>query len=134
MPYLLDSDVISAVIRPRPSPTVLARLRELDAREQYTSAINVGEILYGALRRQRDDLIRNFEYATAGVTVLPFDELAARVLARIKVELEVRQAPLDDADLRIGAVAIVHDLIVATGTVRHFGRIPGLRVENWLAE
>ena len=134
MPYLLDSDVISAVIRPRPNPAVIARLRELDPGEQFTSVINVGEILYGALRRDRDDLIRNFEYATAGMTILPFDDEAARAFARINVDLEVRQMPLDDADLRIGAVAIVHDLTVATGNIRHFGRIRGLRVENWLAE
>jgi tRNA(fMet)-specific endonuclease VapC len=40
---------------------------------------------------------------------------------------------LDAADLRIAAVALAQDLILVTGNVRHFQRVPNLRVENWLS-
>jgi len=39
---------------------------------------------------------------------------------------------LDDPDLRIAAICVAHDLTLVTGNVRHFERVPGLRVENWL--
>ena len=48
--------------------------------------------------------------------------------------LESRGTPVGDADLRIGAIALTRGLMVVTGNVRHFERIPGLAVENWLRE
>jgi len=41
---------------------------------------------------------------------------------------------LGDADLRIAAIALVRDFTVVTGNLRHFQRVPSLRVENWLEE
>ena len=61
-----------------------------------------------------------------------FDEQAARAYAEIRVELEAKGQRLDDADLRIAAICLARDLTLITGNVRHFERVPGLRVENWL--
>lgn len=41
---------------------------------------------------------------------------------------------MDEADLRIACIALAHDRTLATGNVRHFSRVEGLRVENWLKE
>jgi len=46
--------------------------------------------------------------------------------------LEQRGTPIGDADLRIAAIALSRGLIVVTGNVREFQRVPGLQVENWL--
>ena len=46
--------------------------------------------------------------------------------------LEAVGRPLEDADLQIAAICLAHDLTLVTGNVRHFERVPGLRVENWL--
>ena len=40
--------------------------------------------------------------------------------------------PIGDADLRIASIALDRDLAVVTGNVRHFEKVPGLAVENWL--
>ncbi len=40
--------------------------------------------------------------------------------------------PIGDADLRIASIALDRDLAVVTGNVRHFQKVPGLAVENWL--
>jgi len=42
--------------------------------------------------------------------------------------------PLATADLQIASIALAHNLILITGNVRHFERVPGLIVENWLVE
>ncbi|MCL0092624.1 hypothetical protein M1N92_03040 [Dehalococcoidia bacterium] len=66
--------------------------------------------------------------------MLPFDAAAARQYGEVRAELERHRTLLGDADLRIGAIALVHGLTLVTGNVRHFQRIPGLPVENWLEE
>ena len=64
--------------------------------------------------------------------VLPSDVAAAHRYGEVRAELERRGMPLGEADLRIGAIALSRGLTVVTGNVRHFQRIPGLWVENWL--
>jgi len=64
--------------------------------------------------------------------VLSFDKLSAETYGEIRVRLECQGTPLDEADLMIAAIALRHDLPIATGNVRHFERVPGLRVEDWL--
>ena len=66
--------------------------------------------------------------------VLPFDALAARRYGEARAELERHGVPLDGPDMRIGAIALARGFIVVTGNVRHFQRIPGLRVENWFED
>jgi len=66
------------------------------------------------------------------LNVLPFDQAAAMTYGRIHAELELAGTPLAEADLRIGAIALNRDLTVITGNTRHFSRIPGLKLDNWL--
>jgi len=129
----LDTDVMSAIVRPGGGPLQLARkLGVLDASEQCTTAITVGELVYGARKRQNPRLESDIDRTLAEVRVQPFEEAAARVFAEIRVQLESQGQRLDDADLRIAAICVAHDLTLITGNVRHFERVPGLRVENWL--
>ncbi len=58
----------------------------------------------------------------------------AREAAQIAGELAAQGMRLDDADVLIGATARVLGIGVATGNVRHFRRIEGLVVEDWLSE
>jgi tRNA(fMet)-specific endonuclease VapC len=65
--------------------------------------------------------------------VFPFDAKAAEHYGELRAALERAGTPIGEADTRIGAIALANGLTVVTGNVRHFGRIPGLPVENWLA-
>ena len=103
----------------------------LDSREHATSAITVGELVYGAHRSpQRDRFLALIEQLVP--PALPFDEAAARVYGRIRSELERTGQRVAEPDLRIAAIALSRELTLVTGNVRHFSRVPGLRVENWL--
>ena len=64
--------------------------------------------------------------------VLPFDDLAAESYGPLRARLESEGQPLAEPDLRIAAIALSRDLTLVTGNVRHFERVPDLRVENWL--
>jgi len=64
-------------------------------------------------------------------------QLTRRVIgiaADLYVALWKRGEPLEDADILIAATALAHNLVLVTDNERHFLRIPGLDVENWLRE
>ena len=67
------------------------------------------------------------------LTVLPFDEVAAEAYGSLRARLEAEGRRLDEPDLRIASIALSRDLTLVTANVRHFDRVPGLRVDNWLA-
>ncbi|MGH3721116.1 MAG: PIN domain-containing protein [Pseudonocardiaceae bacterium] len=133
--YCLDTDVISAVLKPAPPLHLIRRLAVTPAECQFTTAITVGELIYGAARRRNAQLSERVQHLIhdAGV-VLPFDEVAAHTYGDLRATLEQAGQPLAEPDLRIASIALANELTVVTGNVRHFARVPGLVVENWLEE
>ena len=133
--YLLDTDILSNLLKRAPSTALIAKLASVPPEQQFTSSINLGELVYGAHRLQARTalLLERIETTLIqNLPVFPFDAAAARRYGEVRAELERRGASPGDADLRIGAIALVRGLTVITGNVRHFLRIPELPVENWL--
>jgi len=60
------------------------------------------------------------------------DEAISEIFGQLKAELEVAGTIIDDADLFIAACAKVHGLILVTSNVKHFKRVKGLKLENWI--
>lgn len=128
-----DTDVISAVIRGMPPAPLVRRLALVPAAEQATTAITVGELVYGATRKGSPALVERVrEVVQRLVAVLPVDEQAAVQYGRLRARLERAGRPLAGPDLWIAAVCLARDATLVTGNVKHFARVPGLRVENWL--
>ena len=91
--YLLDTDVLSNLLKRAPSITLIAKLAAVPAEWQFTSSITLGELLYGARRRgpQADDLLDRIETRLLPeLPVLPFDASAARRYGEVRSELERR--------------------------------------------
>jgi tRNA(fMet)-specific endonuclease VapC len=131
--YCFDTDTLSAVIRRDPPLSLVRRLARTPPELQFTTSITLGELLYGAAKRGSVSLTRKVrELVVGALLVLPFDERAAEVYGPLRARLESEGRRLDEPDLRIASIAISRDLIVVTGNVRHFNRIPDLKVENWL--
>jgi predicted nucleic acid-binding protein len=136
MAYLFDTDAISELLKPRPAARYVRWLRTIPREEQYTSAVAVGELYQGAFRSSAAARhLENIEKRVLpSVTVLSYDAAAARVYGEIRARLEAAGRPLADADLQIAATALLHDLELVTGNVRHFARVPRLRISRVLAE
>ena len=133
--YLLDTDILSNLLKQTPSTALIAKLASIPPEHQFTSSITLGELIYGANRaRERTPaLIERIESRLLpNLPPLPFDGAAARRYGEVWAELEHRGTPISESDLRIGAIALARGLTVVTGNVRHFRRIPELSVENWL--
>lgn len=134
MKYLFDTDVLSALLRREPLPKLHQRLARVPARDQGTTAITLGELSYGAHKAGRLDLYARARLVLSNLEVLGFDVPAAEQYGPVRARLERRGTRLDESDLRIACIALAYDRTLVTGNARHFARVDGLRVENWLKE
>ena len=136
MVYLFDTDAISELLRTRPLQRYLDWIRTVPRDAQFTSAVTVGELFKGAYRStDRERHLTNIEERVLpAVTILPFDLSTARVFGQIRADLERDGNILPDADLQIAATALYHDLELVTGNLRHFQRIPNLRLNHILSD
>ena len=126
---LLDSDHCIAILRKK----LDLRERVSPEEELATTAISVAELTHGANRSiHREDNLARLEVLLSALIILPFDEAAARRFGILKAELEKRGEPLDDLDLQIASIALENNLPLVTNNTRHFNRLNGLRLENWL--
>jgi predicted nucleic acid-binding protein len=131
--YCFDTDVLSAVLRREPPLALVRRLAQVPPAEQTTTTITLGELLYGAATRGSERLVERVrEVLSMAAVILPFDADAAEVYGPLRAELERQGKRLDEPDLRIASIALSRELTLVTGNVRHFRRVPGLAVENWL--
>jgi tRNA(fMet)-specific endonuclease VapC len=133
MAYLFDTDTVSATFRRSPDLGLIRRLAAVPASDQFISAITLGELVFGAVRRNRQDLLERIAQLLEHIPVLPFDQAAARVFGQVKADLERRGTSVSEPDLRIAAIALARDLTVISGNERHFRLVRELRLENWLS-
>lgn len=133
--YMVDTNILSEVVRKKPDAKVLARLRGTPAESVYTSAVCVMELRYGSSRhpRHRDLWARIERDVIARVQVIPIGVREAERAGIVLAALSSAGVPIGIEDTLIGSSALVHDMTLVTRNVRHFNRIEGLRVESWWA-
>ena len=127
---MLDTNVVSELIR---NPAGLAAQRAREAGSAVcVSVIVAAELRYGCAKKGSAQLLRRVERFLAEVPVLPFDVPADGEYGGMRAELEAAGRPIGSNDLLIAAHARMLDATVVTANVVEFGRIRGLKVENWL--
>jgi len=120
--YLLDTNIVSELRKPKPHGAVLAWLGALDDTQLYLSAVTVGEIQAGIeLTREQDsakalEIEAWLEMVSATYNVLPMD--AATFRAWAKLMHRKSDTPFEDA--MIAATAEIHGLTVATRNIADF--------------
>jgi predicted nucleic acid-binding protein len=136
VPYLFDTDVISELLRPTPAAGFVRWIQSVSREDQFVSAITVGELYqgaYGSTNTERH--LENIEKRVLpAVTVLPFDAAVAKAFGRLRAELYAAGKPLEDSDLQIAATALYHGLTLVTGNLKHFRRVPELRLSTALQD
>jgi tRNA(fMet)-specific endonuclease VapC len=134
--YLLDTNVLSEVVKKRPEPSVMARLREISPGSVFTSVVCVTELRYGTRRRPGGQALweRISREVLSRVRILPFGEREALRAGDLLAELERAGQPIGIEDVLIGATALEGSLTVSTRNIRHFQRLPDLNVECWWPE
>ena len=140
MTHLLDTDHLSLLQQKdgRERTAVVANVHLRGEANSVACVVSFHEQSVGChdkinRAKSRDELVRAYEllsrviagYAT--FRVLPYDTASAAVFEALRAA-KVR---VQTIDLRIAAVALTRNLILVTRNVRDFGKVPGLRIEDW---
>ncbi len=138
--FLLDTNVLSELMRAEPAAQVLAWFAGHGARPVYTSSITQAEILTGIALlpdgKRRDALTHTaqamFSEDFAGARILNFDSAAAEHYALIVASRTRRGRPISTEDAQIAAIALATGLPLLTRNTPDFADISGLtQVNPW---
>ena len=136
MRYLLDTNVISDIVKPVPPPALLQWMSAQDDGNLFVAAWTIAEIKRGVLQAPAGKRRRALEswfdgpegpQALFAGRVLPFDEPAALIWAKLMADGTRLGKPRSAIDTIIAAVATAHDCTVVTNNDAHFH---GVRVLN----
>ena len=130
--WMLDTDTVSYTMRNRPAG-VRRQFESRNKADLAISSIVLAELLYGAARRENAAAIRGqINLLVQGITLLAWDAEAAAHFAEIRLALDSVGTPLAAQDLMIAAHARSLDAVLVTNNRKHFRRVPGLKLENWI--
>jgi hypothetical protein len=133
---LLDTNIISNVTKPAPSEALVAWMAAQSDADLFISSLTVAEIRRGILEKPAGKKRRELERWFSGPEgppalfagrVLPFDEKAGLVWARLMADGTARGRPRSPLDMIVAAVAEANDCVVVTGNEKDF---LGLKVVN----
>lgn len=131
-PALLDTDALSAVLRRNPVVVVRAQDYLRIHRCLVFSIITRYEILRGLKAKGATRQQEAFDRFCAANTILSLADAVVVQAAEIYADLYQRGELIGDADILIAATAIVEGRSLVTNNERHFERIKGLNIDNWL--
>ncbi|RFF27806.1 MULTISPECIES: PIN domain-containing protein [unclassified Wenzhouxiangella] len=130
--YLLDTNMLIAAVKGR-SP-VRERLETIDASNILISPIVLGELLTGVEKSQRKSANRKrLLTVLEGLRIVELGPEVAVRYGQVRAFLESKGTPIGANDFWIAAHALDLGAVLVTDNEREFHRVPGLDVENWLA-
>jgi len=129
--YLLDTNTCIYALKGQ--GRVVSRMRELAPDDLGIGVISVAELWFGASKSRRPEATRReIDAFLEPLEIVPFDLAAADAYASTRRELERAGRPIGERDLLLASIALARGLAVVTHDTSEFGRVPGLRSEDWL--
>jgi tRNA(fMet)-specific endonuclease VapC len=133
---VLDTSALSRLMQAE--LVALGHVRQHRPGDLFVAPPVAAEIQFGIARlragSRRGQLLRSqYRRWRALAEWLPWTEAAYDIFGEQKARLEARGVLIEDMDLAVAAIAMAHGFGVATCNARHFGRIEGLRVDDWSA-
>jgi len=132
--YLLDTNIISEVVKKTPDTEVMNKIKQFDGMLALPSVV-LHELRFGWLSMpegKRKQGIGQFIVEVVGqLPVLDYDARAARVHAEIRAEIKQKGETIPFVDGQIAAIAIVNGITLVTRNTKDFQAISGIRLDNW---
>lgn len=130
--YMLDTDICIYIIKRKPR-SVLKRLESLQPGQLAISAITFAELMNGAKKSQRLEAnVAKLNELAELIEIRPFDQKAATFYGDVRSTLEKKGNIIGSNDSLIAAHALSLDWILVSNNEKEFGRVDGLRIENWI--
>ena len=139
--YLLDTNIISEIIKPEPDLNVIKKIAEHNSDCAICSPV-WQELLFRLYRMPesinkkylgkfiKEDVHENFK-------IKNFTEKAADIQAQLRTKLEQLGKPTQKEDSMIAAIALANHMVLVTRNTKHFAtiqQVSALTVENWFEE
>lgn len=133
--YLLDTNILSEAIRPKPNPSVLQKL-QLHQQQLGTATLVIHELLFGCYRlsvsKKRVTLQAYIENVVLpNIAIFDYDLKSAQWHATERARLVGLGKTPAFVDSQIAAIVSSHNLILVTNNVSDFNNFQGLQIENW---
>ncbi len=135
---VLDTNIVSELLKPAPAPRVEAWLAAQDGASLYFTAVGEAELRHGVAilpaSRRRHALSKAIEDMLEEDfrdRILPFDRVAARVYAVIAAERRAAGRPISQFDCQIAAIARAHEAAVATRNTRDYQGCGVALIDPW---
>ena len=127
--YLLDTNVVIAALEE--DPAVVAAIETTEPEPLLVPATVLGELYFGTRKSARvSENTHRIESFASGAEMLPCNGDTARFYAEIKDALRRKGRPIPENDIWIAAVALQHDLVLASRD-SHFEHVEGLQLDRW---
>lgn len=139
--YILDTNIVSEIIKPEPDLNVIKKIAEHNSDCAICSPV-WQELLFGLYRMPesinkkylgkfiKEDVHENFK-------IKNFTEKAADIQAQLRIKLEQLGKPTQKEDSMIAAIALANHMVLVTHNTKHFAaiqQVSTLTVENWFEE
>lgn len=138
---ILDTNIISELMRPSPDALVGAWLSRLGDTPLSTTTITISEIIYGVERlpagNRKQQLLDNFQILIDpedGLAIHPFDSDAAILCGGYRAEREARGDHAHPSDMMIAGIAGAHGASLATRNIKDFSGLPVQLINPFEAE
>ncbi|MBC7681108.1 MAG: type II toxin-antitoxin system VapC family toxin [Ferruginibacter sp.] len=130
---MLDTNILSYFLKGM-QPGLTARMAQtLRTQDSAISAITRAEMRYGqALMAADDKRRRGIDLLLGQLPTLPWTAAAADRYGDIQSQFKKQGTPIGEMDTQIAAHALAENLVLVTHNTRHFERVPGLRLEDWM--
>ena len=130
MKFLLDTSICIYALKRHPA--VLERLLAHARADIGLSVITEAELRTGAAKSlEPEKTTRRVENFLRPLEIFEFTSADAGVYAHVRAKLEREGSPIGPLDTLIAAQAIARRLTLVSNNEREFGRVPGVRIENW---
>lgn len=131
MKYLLDTNTCIRHLNQR-SENIIRKLASILLEDIAVCSVVKAEMFFGAAKSQYPEkTLAKQRMFLDQFNSLPFDDVSAMAYGTIRAALEKQGIPISGHDMQIAAIAIVNDLILITHNTREFGRIDGLKIDDW---
>ena len=134
---IVDTNVVSELMKPSPSAQVIEWVRARNGNELFTTSITLAEILYGLARLpdgRRKEVLRTTAsevFAAFDDQVLPFDSSAATHYAEVVGGRDQLGLPIDGFDAQIASICRAHGAALATRNLKDFRQTDVNLIDPW---